>query len=199
MNQQAPAPPSGGLHDVRTATNVLNAFARTFSMTVEVFLRGGFGSRYLGMHAAGGIVLIPFWSVFWPREDCRPLLGFLFAYLAMCFLARLGMGWRALRGVRSHTRYNGRPRLLRLCPWMDEVRFKKQVEPVLVFTLGVLLLPLSQPLGSFLMVAAFALVVSVHMVDTYGRVRAMDMHDAFLEQRELAERFRRMRDEAFDN
>jgi hypothetical protein len=193
MNQNEPN--QGAFSDLRSGARVMTGLLHSVAVTGNVFLHRNLGPRYMGLQAAAAVLLIPLWTVFWPHDDCRPLLWFLLAYLAMCFFARIGICWRFLRGRHAHSRYDGTPRLLRLLPWMGELRIKQFVEPALVFTIGVLLLPVSQPLGSYLMLVAFALFASVSTVQVYQRQRVMNLHDAFLDQREVVDGFRRMRDD----
>jgi hypothetical protein len=187
------APQGGSPNSFRTAGGVVATLCKTAGAPVETILHRNFGPRHFGVPAAAAILLIPFWSVFWPHDDCRPLLGFLLAYLVMCLFARLGIFWRGLRGRHAHSRYNGTPRICRLLPRLDEVQIKLYVEPVLVFLAGVLLLAITPPLGSFLMFSAFGLFASVAMVEAYQRQRTMDLHDAYLDQHAFADSFRRVR------
>jgi hypothetical protein len=168
---------------------------RALTLSVEVFLHKGrtFGERYLGLQAAVAPLLMLLFPLLFPRHDPRPMLWLLFAYLAMCGAARLRLTLRRRRSGHVHSLYTGQPRLGRLLRFASEITIKRFIEPPLVFTAGVLLLPRSEPLGCYLMLAGFALFATVNQSIVQERVRALEMSDAFLDQRSLAERFRDMR------
>lgn len=71
---------------------------------------------------------------------------------------------------------------------------KSIIEPAVVFLVGVFMMPVSEPLGSYLMLASSGLLLSVNLLVGYERMRAMDMQDAAIEQRDLAESLRNGRD-----
>jgi hypothetical protein len=66
------------------------------------------------------------------------------------------------------------------------------VEPVLVFLIGALLTRFTPPLGGYLIVAAIGQFSSNVLADVNVRRRALDMHDAYMDQRDVVERFRDM-------
>lgn len=192
-----PHPPrdnQGNLIDrTRTTMNVLTVVCQALVSSVEVPLHRCFGPRYFGLPSALAFAMIPLFSVFWPAEDCRPLLWYTAFYAVMCGAGRLSTAKPARTAV--HSRYSGLPRLARFLPWMSEEQIKRQVEPALVFGLGVALLAFSPPLGSYLLTCSLAMAVMHSMTDAYGRQRAMDLYDGFLDQQDVAERFRALRGE----
>lgn len=168
----------------------------TLAVSVEVFLHRRLGARYLGLQAAAVILLVPLYSLFWEGHDVAPLAQFLAVYLVMCFFHRIGNAARSRRGgAQEHTRYTGYPRLMRLLPRTSERTVKLVIEPIIVFLVGTFTLPASEPLGSYLMLASAGLIVSTHLSAGYERTRALDMHDASIDQRQLAEDFHGMRGE----
>lgn len=179
--------------DMKTSMNIVVFIARIFSVSVEVFLRRNFGARYVGTQAALAVPLMFFFSIFFPHDDPRPLLWFLGAYLLMCFRARIEGLRRRRRGEdREHSYYNGWPRLADAAAKPDERKIKRIVEPALLLAVGYLVWECTRPLGTFLMLAAGSLFLVSLLTEQYERVRAMDMNDAVIEQRQLAERFREM-------
>jgi hypothetical protein len=64
-----------------------------------------------------------------------------------------------------------------------------------VFVTGIFTMSLSEPLGGYLMLASLGLLISTHLTVGYERRRAMDMNDAYIDQQNAVERFRRMRGE----
>lgn len=103
------------------------------------------------------------------------------------------MTFRSRKGPQEHSYYAGYPRLMRLCGCFKETTVKSCVEPILVFVTGAALCPYNEPLGGYLIFAAFGLFGSVHLAMGYERTRALDMHDAMIDQQNVTERFREMR------
>lgn len=193
MNQPEQGP--GFFERMRNAAAVLALICQVLAVSSEVFLRGRFGSKYLGIHAGLAAVAILFFGVFFPHDDPQPLFRFFVAYLFMCFLCRLGGIRRALKGHREHSRYNGKPLLSMLLPRVPETTIKGMIEPALVLTVGVLFMPVSEPLGTYLLLSAIGLAGMNSMIEMHSRQRAQEMYDAFLDQRLLTERFRQLRED----
>jgi hypothetical protein len=166
---------------------------QTLAVSVEVFLRRRIGSRYMDKPGAFAVLLIPCWSLFWPEEDPRPLFWFLGAYLVMCARVRMTSLRRRFRGEEGHTRYNGWPIILSLplLRRLSEAKAKAAVEPLLVVLVGAMVMNSSPPLGSYLVAAAVGLMLSHGALEAHERTRLMDMNDSVIDQRHLAERFRR--------
>jgi hypothetical protein len=178
--------------------NWLNIVPEAWAISVQVFTHRGFGERYLGPQAAAVILLVPCYCMLWQHADLRPMFLYLAAYLLMCLLARLGMGLRRWRGESPiHSRYCGYPRLMKLCPRLSEITVKRFIEPLLVFLGGVFTLHVSQPLGFYWMVAAACMCGQASQAEAWERMQATNMHDAVLDQQEVAERFRGMRGDDF--
>lgn len=193
MNQQN-AQPTPDHH--RTLLAALHFVCRSLAATVEVFLHrsGSFGERYLGLQAAAGILCLFFYTAFWRYADVRPVLGFMVVYLAALALARFGVMTRLRRGGEQvHSFYTGAPRIMRFTGRLREETVKRIVEPMLVLLIGVLTMPASEPLGTYLMLVSFALFAVCNLAAGFERTRALDMNDAFQDQHNVAERFREMR------
>ena len=62
----------------------LALIAQVLETSVAVFMRRGFGCRYLGTQAALVIPMVLLFSVFWEGHDVQPLLGFLVLFLLAC-------------------------------------------------------------------------------------------------------------------
>jgi hypothetical protein len=192
MQQQQPSSGPG----FSQALNGLLFVSRALAVTVEVFLHRSstFGARYLGLQAAIGMILVFFFPVFWPQHDATPLLYFLAAFVAMCAAARIATVRRRFRGEHEpHSYYSGAPRLLRQSSRMSECSFKGVVEPAIVWLVGLMVMDWSEPLGSYLVCAGVALMISVGAAVLHERVRALDMNDALIEQKQVSDRWRGMR------
>lgn len=172
----------------------------SLAVTVEVFLHKGMGSRYLGLQALLGAAILFFWGGFWPGHDAGPMLAYFAIFLLFCFAQRMDALKRLANGcAQEHSRYTGRPLLMRLFRRTDEITIKRIVEPVLVFLGGAMVCDANEPLGKYLMLASFGLFVLVQSNLTFERMRATDMNDALIDQRHVSERFRSMRGDRFLN
>ncbi|GIK18977.1 MAG: hypothetical protein BroJett004_11410 [Planctomycetota bacterium] len=197
MQQQQPDP-IVSKKDFNQFLGVLTFIARTFAVTVEVFLRraDSFGQRYFAMQAAAAFVLILVWPAFWEGHSAEPMLVFLLLYWLALLRARICTAARVRRGgPQPHSLYNGAPVLQRVFRRTPEQRIKAGLEFLVVFLVGALLLAVSEPLGAYLMFAAFGAGATSGMSGALQHRRSLDLHDAFVEQRDAAEAFRRMRGE----
>ncbi|TWT45295.1 hypothetical protein RAS1_17170 [Phycisphaerae bacterium RAS1] len=190
---------AGPLEGYRNFIGLISFVARAFAVSVEVFLHraDSFGERYLGLQAGAALLLIFFWPVFCePHHDATPMIYFAGLFVLSCMLVRIRVFVRRRRGgPQPHARYSGTPELLHRFKRLDEVKVKQTVEPFLTFAIGAVMLNFSPPLGGYLMIASAGLLISNGQVAEYERRRVSDMHDAYLEQRGVAERFRDMRGE----
>lgn len=178
--------------DAKKGANFMMLAAQVLASPIEVFLRTRFGSRYFGVPSAIAILALPMWSLLWPREDPRPLLIFWGLYILMQLRARVEGMRMVARGDHVHSRYNGRPRLARIFRKMPEQKIKVVAETVVVCAIGVLMLPISESLGSYLFAAAFASGLLNSTIDAVERARSVELNDAWIEQQSLAERFREL-------
>lgn len=161
-----------------------------------VFLRREFGARYFGGQAAAVIPVALLYCLAWQGHDIRPMFIFLGLYLLLCLKGRIS-GWRARRkGVLMHSRYSGYPSVMRMRPfrgWLSEKAAKGVIEPVCVAGIGIALMEASEPLGTYLLIAAVGLMLSMGFSVAWQQQRVMDAQDAYLTQREDAKLFRDQR------
>lgn len=80
--------------------------------------------------------------------------------------------------------------LARFLPRWDERLILGALEPTIAVLAGLLTIPASEGLGSFLAVAGLALAARNGAEASGQRRQAMALRDAYLEQKALAERFR---------
>lgn len=196
MNTQ-PQPQRSFIEDAKGVMGWMTLIVQTLATSVQPFVHCRFGERYFGLQALAVLLLVPLYSLLWEGYDTRPLVYFMGAYLVMCLWARIGLLFRSCHAPREHSYYSGYPRLMRLFPRWNELTVKRGVEPMIVFLIGVFTLRYSEPLGMYLIIAAFGLFSSVHLNLCYERVRALDMHDAMIDQQNVTERFREMRGDRF--
>jgi hypothetical protein len=164
------------------------------ALSAAVFLRRGFGDRYIGLQGAIAAGIILFCAASCRDSDSVPLFIFFWAYLCMCGGARAEVVRRRSQGLSiSHSRYNGWPRLMRFFPGWKEMTVKRFVEPLVAFAAAILAYLVNRPLGLYLFFAAWSLFVTSHLIELRDRKLALDMHDAVIEAQQRAERFRSMR------
>lgn len=180
---------------LNTVNNVGMLAFRSLAVSLEVFLHHGFGERYLGLPVLGALVAMFIWLSMFPGHDTRPMMMFMSLYFGACVLARVSIFRRRKRGPAVHSLYTGRPWLMAIVPKLSEISVKRYIEMPLAFLGGVFLLPVNQPLGSYVMAASIALIACVDADLEADRRRAQDMYDGYLDQQNVAERFRRMRGE----
>lgn len=195
MPEQPGQPQGEGFTPFQDAKQAIAMFvfaAQALAAPVEPFLRTRFGSKYFGMPSLVGMFAVPMWMLFWPGESSTPLMVFWCLYLVMQLRARLESVRMVARGDFVHTRYNGFPRLAKFFTKSSERTIKAGLEPVAVIFTGVMLLPLSEPLGSYLMLAGISLALSHSVMEAVERARALELHDSFIEEQQLSEDFRAM-------
>lgn len=192
MNDQGLMP--NHRNELSSKFGILVFLAGTFAAPVELFLHrlGSFGERYFGFQFVVAASLIVFWPAFCsPDHDPQPMLAFLFSSVLMYCCARNRTVKRVHKGgPQPHTRYGGTPWLMLILGRTDEGRVKVLYEPIFVCTVGAFMMNLSPPLGGFLIVSGIGMFVANSISDRFERRRAMDMHDALMEQRRVVHRFR---------
>lgn len=172
---------------------------RALATSVEVFLHrpGTLGERYFeGLHIGVAMLIIAIWPAF-----CRPIHDFEWVYMflgwfvAFCIAHKARINIRVKQGgPQPHSRYTGRPWVMSIFRRMSEATAKCVVEPVLTALIGAVIAQLiSPPVGGYLMVAALGLFISNNLPNRLERRRALDMHDAFMDQQNVVDRFRNMR------
>lgn len=194
MQQQEQQQPGGWtpIQDAQKAASWFVLAARVVASPLEVILRKSFGSKYFGIPSAIALFAVPAWTLFWPDESPAGIWALWIVFVLMQLRARLESARMVAKGEVIHTRYNGWPRLAAIFKRMPEQKIKAGLEPVVVFVAGALLMSVSQPLGSYLMVAAFSLGFNHGVIESVERAQALEMNDALIEQQAMAERFRQM-------
>lgn len=197
MWQRQEAEPVVSKKDFNNFLGVMTFVTRALAVTVEVFLRRSstFGERYFGLQAAAGAACILFWPVFWEGHSAEPMLVFLALYWLALLMARIRTKARVCRGgPQPHTLFNGTPTLQKVWRRSSEHRIKTVIEPLYTGSIALCVALVSVPLAAYLALAGICAAASSGMSGALQHRRTMDLHDAFVEQRDTAESFRRMRD-----
>lgn len=182
------------IEDAQQAASILVLAAQVMAAPVEVILRTRFGRRYFGVPAFLGFLSVPMWMLFWPKGNYTPIFIFWLLLIVMQLRARIESIIMVARGNLVHTRYNGWPRLARVFKNTHEHKLKASIEPAFVMLIGLCFLPLSAPLGSYLIVSGISLGAVAGVIESVERNRTLSMHDAWLEQQDQAARFRDLHD-----
>ncbi len=183
--------PQSPLDDTRRTMNLALLVIAAYATSLEVFLRRGIGSRYLGWQAVGVLILVPLHAYALPRHRADGLTLFLVAYLVACVVQRLGMLWNHWRGMTVHSRYSGYPWLLESHVRMSETTFKTWIEPpfVALCAWGIQLY-VDRLLGTYLLLAACALHLQCRLWTQQEHIQQLDLRDGWIEQQMRASRFR---------
>lgn len=172
---------------------------RAWATSIEVFIRGGFGSRYLGLQAAGVLLLAPMYCMVKKVTDTDQLLWWLCLYLGMCFFHKQSCKVRQKRGDICHSYYDGVPVLRRFMPFLkcSDITFKRFIEPCVVVGLGALAVPGDEPFGMYVVIGGLCMGFLANACSVQEEVRLTDLNDSILDQQALAERLRQSRADRF--
>ena|GEM_PF-3423908 len=179
--------PGDGL-TLRGSFNLLHFLALVHALGCIVFLRRDFGREAFGLHGLFTIVLILAWG---SVTNCYAMFIFFLLWLAtvVCQRIKQFINWR--RGLLVHSHYIGDPWIARrLFPRMSEAN-AKGAEAFLCLAIGGVIGQFIPPLGAFIGLGFVSIMfVEAVMIETTRR-RLQAMRDAELEQRYLAEMYRR--------
>jgi hypothetical protein len=185
MPQNRPQP------QVHIIAELVVGIGRALALSVEVFLHRGFGPGYVGC-GLFVFVLMFFFAMFFPKENTGPLAAFAAMYGIFWLVAVVNVIVRWWRGIQNiHSRYNGRPHLCWLLPRWKEKNVKL-LESCLVIALAGGVHHLSRLLGDYLVLASIVMFVRDYSLASMQRMRAVELNDAVIEQKEIAEQFREM-------
>jgi hypothetical protein len=181
------------IEDAKRAFSLLAFASQVLAHPTEVFLRTRFGSQYFGVAAGLAFFVVPMWMVFFPTEPATGIWIFWCLYIVMQLRARIETARSKSKGEVIHSRYNGWPRLANAFKSMPESRLKAAIEPLAVFLCALAVMAGSVPLGSFLIVSAFALAFNNALLGAVTKARVRELNDTLIEQQQIAECFRDMR------
>lgn len=183
--------------DMHAGTNVnlmgeiIKALGRGLCLSVEVFLHRSFGSAYVSSGVAAFVLMFLF-TVFIPLANPQPMMVFASFYGVLWLFAVLNVLIRRLRKKEYvHSEYSGRPYLCRLLPSWKESSVK-HLESLVVLLIAYGIHAVTRTLGDYLLVAGIFVLLRSYGIAVAKRQRAVEMNDAVIEQREVAEAFRQM-------
>jgi len=175
----------------RGTANLAVLVAKVISVPAEVLLHFDVGERYIGPSALAALVLMMFFPVLFPSSNPAPLLLLALAFVLRGACLRAVVLWRYFKGIRpvQHTKRCGVPWLQRLLPrW--SLSSLLWIEGPLCAVLGTGVAYINKPLGFFLMLSGWALLVITGLRAVMNHNSATDIHDRMLEQQGTAESLR---------
>lgn len=177
--------------DKLTMANTFNGafmLAHAHALTCTVFLRTDFGKEGIGIAGLLSIFLILGWG---SVSNSLPMLGFFALWLVAVICQRIKQLINWQRGAVIHSYYNGYPRLSkRLFPRMSELN-AKGADAFICLIVGGLLTQFDKPLGWFIMAGFVSIMFTEGMMVEATRRQLQQMRDAEIEQRTLAELYKR--------
>ncbi len=185
------------LPSAKQTGNLIELAFSGWALSIEVWLRHGFGSRYVGIQGLFGFIILVGYMMLWNGHDVSPVFWYLVFFLGALFIRRMQGFYRAANGESNHSLYSGTSGLAGKFPQCSELTIKRWVEPIFVACLGGFACLLSPPLGLYLIIGAAMLRFNVERGERWTRMRVREMNDAVFDQEEIAYRFRDMRGDNF--
>ena len=182
--------PFEGQEAMQAGAFIFIRVASAWAYVVEVFLRRGFGFRYMDGNAFWGLCVLLGFSLCWEGHNLEPLAWMAGLYLVLNAVHRMNSGWQSWRGELIHSHYTGWPMLKWLAPRMTEAQFKLWVESVLVMFAGALLCAVNPPLGVFVLLGGSFVFFKNKNDRDRDRMRVIAINDSMIESRLALERFR---------
>jgi hypothetical protein len=177
----------------RPQTNWIGAIINCMVFSLENFLHTDFGERYIAAKPVLAVIIMALFPALFSHCDPGPMYLFLLFFILIRIAGRLERVINRWRGRRpAHSLYTGRPILMRFIPFVGEVWIKR-LEPLLVMPVGLFLAAGNPPLGIYVIISAFLLLLcTMSQADTI-RHQSLDMNDQLIEQELAQEQFEKIR------
>jgi hypothetical protein len=186
MQAQAAHVPQGSQQEP-DALGLLYLAADSLATTVAVLIRRGFGKEALSWNS-----LFAFIALLFMASEHRAFLIVLGVF-TLGQVCRRFETYRLIRkGVILHTRYPGYPYAAMRLPFVRSERVAKElVEPLMCFVGGLVLCPLSVPVGGYVMLCGLGFIIRHGLEEWVSRRRIDRMRDAAIEHEWYAEHMKR--------
>ena len=164
------------------AANYVDMAIAFFALAPELLLHDWrtFGVRSVGPRAGGTVLAMYVFAICYSYDNRTPLLLLTAIVALLAIAAHISAVIRQGRGQLCHSRYNGRPWALSICP-VSEARMKR-TEPLLLVVSGLGLHCLNHPLGSFVITAGSCYGFRAVLEYLVTRTKTLDLNDAMAEQ-----------------
>ena len=170
----------------------LTTLVYSWGYVPEAILHRRLGHAYVDSHAPLAFLVMSAYAFLWEGYDLRPHFGLIVVFALFNATHRMGCMMRRWRGELLHSRYTGWPRLMWLMPRMDEQRFKRWFEPVIVIAVGAATCPLDVPVGIFVIVSGILLAAKNGNDWDREYQRVVRTNDSMIDCQLAMERFRGM-------
>jgi hypothetical protein len=181
MNQQ----PMFGNHaeQYRRAMNIGHLILSAWAMTIQLPMRRHCGKDFVGLTAFAGVLLIPVYVGFFNAPEIIYLLP---VHVMFIVLHRASAWTRRLRGMVTHTFYEGDPWVARTLLFMKDERYCRSTsEPLLAVTAGLLLLPTAESAGFYFIIGGFAMAIVQQFADSQHQRRIDEINNGRIENDHL--------------
>jgi len=167
---------------------ILYFVANVLATSVAVFIRRNFGREALGLNSLGAVLVLYTLSA----SEGPGFLVFVAAFIVAQVWRRIETFRLIRRGAVIHSRYPGYPYWAMKVPFVKSEKVAMElVEPVMCFTVGLLLCPISVGLGGYLVVCGIGFIVRNCIDDALDRKRIERMQDATIEHQWYSNQMRR--------
>lgn len=183
------------LTDNQKSMNLFVTICHIYSTSVEVFMRRGFGERYLGAQALFALFLIPLHMSFMQTEDPILIGATMLGYVGACIGHRGVTQARRRIGEIEHTYYDGWPIALGKKTTINEQDWKAWGDPIIIVLVGIFFAFADRGFGSFFITAGVAMFIKNHLIHQLHSAKVKDLYDNMIEQKQLAARFRQMNED----
>jgi hypothetical protein len=177
----------------RVGMGIMLFVARSLALSLEVFIHGQFGHKYLSGVILLGAFVAPMLFASCSIHDPAGAVGLFYYWIAfnvMLFVRKLGVSQRRWKRQESFSEYNGWPELMRYFPTWDEMAVKKWLEPGICIAVGLLVTLVCNPLGMYIIACAVCMRICHGMAEWQEYERETQLRDAIAYQRYVAGRVR---------
>jgi hypothetical protein len=177
--------------DLRASGNILYLLANAHALCINMFIRHSFGTNMPGITGVVSLIMLFLMTA---GPEGIVFFWFMVAWLFALLCQRARTTQLVNRGWLEHSYYGGWPWLAMLGGTKSEIIGKK-MEPFVCVFLGLLLWPLSPALGKFVAFGfvSMSFVLTTNMAINRRQVTAM--RDLRIEQQQMSERMRGLRDD----
>jgi|GEM_PF-2792659 len=181
---QSQATQGGMGSDFRSGMNGIQFLCRCLSLPIEVCVRqfGTWGERFIGIEAVFGLLWpIAFAAFYGPYPGLNAVVLFWFGMIPLLVIHRLAGLSRRQKGYRCHSQYFG-DSWFQLLPGFGKPSRAQTLEILVSIVLAIVVHEIvAKPLGTMLLISAFAHMVNLALVYQATAARLRSMHDAEIE------------------
>lgn len=171
--------------DLSQAVNLTYGLLKTHMLCLAVFTRHSFGAQMPGFY---GVLSLPLLCLaVLASQDIR-MLWFAELWLVALVLQRVRTFWLRAKGYRWHSQYDGFPWLASLVSIVRTETTYRNLEPLVVGGLGLLLTPWSPAVGVFVGFGFVSFLLVRLMEQAANERRIMAYRDMQLEQQDFRNR-----------